>query len=54
MQLAQLWRESRPVGSVLHTHDGVAYIPAEAAEEPTPAASSDVFIVTENRTPPER
>jgi hypothetical protein len=47
---AQLWREARPVGPVLHTPSGVGYIPPS---EPRPRSDADaeVFIIREGDTP---
>ena len=50
LALWQLWSEARPSRFVLHTTEGMAYIPP-TAERPEPTAH-DVIIVTEKPSPP--
>ena len=49
LELWQLWREAKPSRVVLHTVDGVAYIPP--APESAQAAMHDVIIVSEKQRP---
>lgn len=49
LSLWQLWSEARPSRMVLHTADGLAYIPP-AAEAAAPSAS-EVIVVSEKRRP---
>lgn len=49
LELWQLWSEAKPSRMVLHTADGVAYIPpAQEASQPT---MHDVIIVSEKQGP---
>jgi hypothetical protein len=50
LELWQLWSEAKPSRLVLHTVDGVAYIPP-AQESPASSASPDVIIVSEKQGP---
>lgn len=49
LELWQLWREARPSRMIMHTMDGVAYIPA--AEEPPQEMVQEVIIVSEKQGP---
>lgn len=49
VSLWQLWREAKPSRMVLHTVDGVAYIPP--AEERGGATVQEVVVVTEKQRP---
>jgi len=49
LELWQLWGEARPSGMILHTVEGVAYIPP-MSERPQ-ASVQDVIIVSEKRAP---
>lgn len=53
LTLWQLWREARPSNILLHTAEGVAYLPP-TPEAPAQGAAPEVFIVTEaeRRTAP--
>lgn len=46
LALWQLWREARPANMLLHTADGVAYLPP-TPEAPAQADAPAVFVVTE-------
>ncbi|BDV30831.1 MFS transporter permease [Microbacterium terricola] len=48
--LSQLWREARGA-VVLHTADGMGYIPAAESTQRTPAADPEVIVLTEKRGP---
>ena len=48
----QLWREARPVGTVLHTPEGVGYVPAPSHAPSAPRTDADLLIIRENGTPP--
>ncbi len=52
LALWQLWSEAKPSRLVLHTVDGLAYIPE--AEEAPQAAMPDVIIVSEKQGPQAR
>ncbi len=45
LALWQLWREARPSNFVLHTTDGVAYLPPRQSSPPPP--TPDVIVITE-------
>lgn len=47
----QLWQEARPVRAVLHTSDGVGYIPAPAPRAQT-ATDAEVIVIRETDAPP--
>jgi len=48
-EFRQLWREARPVGAILHTTDGVGYIPAPSPR-PQSATDADVIVIRETGT----
>lgn len=50
LELWQLWREAKPSRLVLHTTEGMAYIPA-ASDRPS-TAPQEVIIVSEKQAPP--
>ena len=50
LELWQLWSEARPSRFVLHTSEGVAYIPAET--DGPEAAPREVIVISEKQTPP--
>lgn len=50
LALWQLWSEAKPSRMVLHTTEGVAYIPPPAERASAPQA--DVIIVSEKQVPP--
>lgn len=51
LELWQLWREAKPSRLLLHTSDGVAYIPPTVRREPSAAAEPDVIVITEKSRP---
>jgi hypothetical protein len=50
LALWQLWSEAKPSRMVLHTVDGVAYLPP-ASERPEEAVPQEVIIVSEKQRP---
>lgn len=50
LELWQLWSEARPSRAVLHTSEGVAYLPPQG--EQVPDAEREVIVITERQTPP--
>jgi hypothetical protein len=50
LELWQLWSEARPSRFVLHTSEGVAYIPAQT--DAPEAAAREVIVITERQAPP--
>ncbi|MBD3941543.1 MFS transporter permease [Microbacterium sp. NEAU-LLC] len=53
LALWQLWSEARPSRVVLHTTEGVAYIPPPQGSADGPAsAEREVIVITEKQTPP--
>jgi hypothetical protein len=52
LELWQLWREAKPSVTVLHTTEGVAYLPpAHTAPPRTNSAHPDVIVITEKSNP---
>jgi hypothetical protein len=51
LELWQLWSEARPSRFVLHTSEGMAYIPSQA-DEPQTTAPREAIVVTEKQAPP--
>lgn len=49
LELWQLWSEARPSRFLLHSTEGVAYIPPAEKDR---AAEQDVIVITERQSPP--
>lgn len=50
-EFRQLWSEARPVGAVLHTTEGIGYIPAPSPR-PQQATDAEVIVIRETDTTP--